>query len=339
MIAVIALLVASVGGSSQALEERLARELRELRIQDQRAAFARNFCDTYRRRVSARNAPPCESWLHLGDTVSTNARTVDAPATTAKIVIVPGLFGDCVSQWVAPFADARVALEKAGYATSLMLVSGRGGIANNAEQIAESLRTDPGNYQRTIIIGYSKGALDALEALVADRALQTRVDALISLGGPVGGSPTAAAIDSDLVSIVDRVPLPGCERGEGRAIADLDPEVRRGWLNDQDWEQLDVHLYAVAAYADIDRVSWIMRSGARRLSQHGPNDGQVVLWDALLPYSQLLALVNADHWALALPFETRARWLSRTAVNRNRFPRESLLVALIDFVLTDLERP
>jgi hypothetical protein len=62
------------------------------------------------------------------------------------------------------------------------------------------------------------------------------------------------------------------------------------------------------------------------------NDGQVLADDALLPGSTLLAEPQADHWALALPFERHPQaWLRAMAAPP--YPREALFRALVKTAL------
>jgi hypothetical protein len=42
--------------------------------------------------------------------------------------------------------------------------------------------------------------------------------------------------------------------------------------------------------------------------------------------------VNADHWAITLPIARICPWLGATFVNRNAFPREVLLEAIVRYV-------
>jgi hypothetical protein len=62
------------------------------------------------------------------------------------------------------------------------------------------------------------------------------------------------------------------------------------------------------------------------------NDSQVVFYDALVPGGALLGYLNADHWAVAMPFNREHPAIADTIVTRNAFPREVLLEAIARFV-------
>jgi len=60
------------------------------------------------------------------------------------------------------------------------------------------------------------------------------------------------------------------------------------------------------------------------------NDSQLHFYDQLIPGCTLLGYVKADHWALALPFSQDK--IASALIDRNEFPREILLKAVIRFV-------
>lgn len=91
---------------------------------------------------------------------------------------------------------------------------------------------------------------------------------------------------------------------------------------------------SLVALPEPDRVSAVLRPGYRRIARLDPcNDGQVVWADAIVPGGTLLGYVNADHWAVALPIVRGAppglRSLAAAPVDRNGFPREVLLEAVV----------
>jgi hypothetical protein len=66
----------------------------------------------------------------------------------------------------------------------------------------------------------------------------------------------------------------------------------------------------------------------------------VVAYDALVPGGKLLGYLNADHWAVAMPFDRERPVWTDTLITRNAFPREVLLEAIARFVEESLlEQP
>ena len=65
------------------------------------------------------------------------------------------------------------------------------------------------------------------------------------------------------------------------------------------------------------------------------NDGQLLFYDQIVPGSTLLGYLNADHWAIAMPI-VRDVAAARLLVDRNAFPREILLEAILKQIEEDL---
>jgi hypothetical protein len=57
----------------------------------------------------------------------------------------------------------------------------------------------------------------------------------------------------------------------------------------------------------------------------------------VIPSSVLLAYLNADHWAVAVPFNRNHPFIASTFVDKNAFPREVLAEAIIRFIEEDLK--
>jgi pimeloyl-ACP methyl ester carboxylesterase len=84
-------------------------------------------------------------------------------------------------------------LRRYGYDQVLLKVDALSSTANNARQIRDALLTMPveSGPARLVLIGYSKGAPDILDALVRYPEIRNRVAAVVSAAGAVGGSPLA----------------------------------------------------------------------------------------------------------------------------------------------------
>ena len=81
-------------------------------------------------------------------------------------------------------------------------------------------------------------------------------------------------------------------------------------------------LISVALLANYDELANI----------ESRNDGQLLYYDQIIAGGVLLGFVNADHWAVALPISRRRPGLAATVINRNEFPREVLLEAIVRHV-------
>ena len=91
--------------------------------------------------------------------------------------------------------------------------------------------------------------------------------------------------------------------------------------------------YSVAAFTDYEHVSWQLKQTYRQLWPiDGPNDGQFPYTDTMLPGSHLLGYLNADHWAITLPFARNVPALRPLLAGRNDYPREILLETIVRWI-------
>jgi pimeloyl-ACP methyl ester carboxylesterase len=192
-------------------------------------------------------------------------------------------------------------------------------------------RSDLAPDERVILIGYSKGAVDVLEALVKFPELVPRVAALISVAGPIGGSPLADGMAPWRRTLVETVASPACGGGRG-GITSMTREVRRAFMSRVRLPS-SVQYFSVVGMVDEPDVSRGLLGQYRDLALVDPrNDGQVVPEDAVVPGSVLLGYTRGDHWALAMPFSRVGGpfgWVAHRVADRNAFPRELLLEAIV----------
>jgi hypothetical protein len=116
----------------------------------------------------------------------------------------------------------------------------------------------------------------------------------------------------------------------------LRPGVRKAWLA-QHPLPTDVPYFSLVTFPHPDRISGIVQSSYAKLARvDGRNDSQVIFYDQVIPGSALIAYVNADHWALAVPISRTHSTISKLFVTQNAYPREALLEAVLRFVEEDL---
>jgi pimeloyl-ACP methyl ester carboxylesterase len=306
-------------------------------ISDERARFREIFCAIQQDHGSRfPDDRPCDQALHrLNDEPAPTNIPVDLGNARLPIrfVIVPGLMEECVSEFIKPFSDARPHVASLGFKTDFIMVSGLGGSAQNAEQILKAIADislAPG--EKLVFIGYSKGAADVLEAMVRYPELSRRTAAVVTLAGVISGTPIADDVPVILKKLADLVFEGKCPPGEGRAFDSLSRHERLKWLSSNRLPD-SVRYYSLAAFTDRENISLILRPSYDKLSLVDPlNDSQVVFHDALVPGGDLLGYLNADHWAVAMPFDREHPTLASTLVTRNAFPREVLLEAIVRFV-------
>lgn len=272
-----------------------------------------------------------------GDPVSMEASDVNYLA-----LMVPGLGYQCIKGWLDHDYSAPDHAGVHGYQAELLEVSGLSGSEANARQIRDLVMSLPADMadRPIILIGFSKGAPDSLEALVNYPEVASKVVAMVSFAGAVRGSPLAEDAELSQLNLLTRVPRSDCDEGDGRALESLMPSVREAWLEEHPLPD-HIRYYSVVSFPDPERISLALRPSWHKLSDLADprNDSQLVFYDQVIPGSSLVAFANADHWAMAVPVARQHWFAASTFATQNDFPREVMLEALLRFIEEDLSSP
>jgi len=305
-------------------------------VEDGRGRFREIYCAVQKNHgaVLPYNRPCEDVILRLGGEPEPTRNPVSLGPSKLKlrVLVVPGLFNDCI-KFSSAYSYAHAHLERYGYRAESLPVSGRSSSTYNALEIRNAiLGMELLSEEKIVLVGYSKGVPDILEAVVAYPEMHQRVAAVVSVAGTVNGSPLADQIDRPYQELLKKVPLPQCPPGVGDPIESLKRSTRLPWLSRNRLPE-SVKYFSLAAFAGRDDISVILQSSYDRLALIDPrNDSQVIFYDAIIPGSTLLGFVKADHWAVAMPFSQDAPQLSPGLIDKNEFPREVLLEAMIRFV-------
>jgi dienelactone hydrolase len=314
-------------------------------VQDGRSRFREIFCAVLEaRKDTLPDYRPCDDALtRLGTEPAATGRPVNLAPSRRRLVaaLVPGFGYDCFESWLEAPGAAEAHLRRQGYDLSLIHVEGLSSAARNARLIRDALMelpAEPGA-PRIVLVGYSKGSNDVLEALVAYPELRPRVAAVVSVAGTIGGSPLANDAEQDMAELLVNVPGARCTPGDRGAVASLRPDTRRAWLAANPLPK-DLRYYSVVTFPQPERISSILKLTYDKLSRvDSRNDSQAIFYDQVIPGSTLVAYLNADHWAVAVPIARSHATIAALFVTQNAYPREALAEAVLRFVEEDFEAP
>jgi len=311
-------------------------------VHDKRGRFREIYCAVLQARAGeVPDHRPCDDALtRLGTEPGPTGQPVALGASSRHLVaaLVPGIGYDCVAQWLQPPGTVGQHVRKYGYELTLIKVDALSGITTNARQIRDAVMAmtlGPGA-PRLVLVGYSKGTPDVLEAIVKHPEIRPRLAAVVSVAGAVGGSALANNAEQYQAELLQHFPGASCDAGDGGAVASLRPNVRKAWLA-QNPLPASVPTYSVVTLPQAERISSILQGSAGKLSMiDGRNDSQVIFYDQVIPGSNLVGYINADHWAIALPIARMHESVGSIFVTQNAYPREALLEAVLRFVEEDL---
>ncbi len=258
-----------------------------------------------------------------------------------RVFVVPGVGWACFGKFIDLKGTTAEHLARFGHELGMLQVEALSGTAKNARMIRDAIMAMPvgDGHKRIVLIGYSKGAPDILEAVTAYPELQGRVAAVVSAAGAVGGTPLVHDASQDDLELLQHFPGAECDRGDGGALESLKPSVRQKWLASNPLPPA-IRFYSLVTYPEPKQISSMLRSSYDTLSKVDPrNDSQMIYYDQLIPGSTLLGYINADHWAIGVPIARSHPTIAGLLVDKNAFPREVLLEAVMRYIEEDLRTP
>ncbi|MCC6194650.1 MAG: hypothetical protein IT518_09310 [Burkholderiales bacterium] len=262
---------------------------------------------------------------YAGETPAPTPRPADP--SRYRLLFIPGFLAACFDS-IRSFEDVIEVARKQGYAAQLLDVGGRDGVRENARRIGQQIGKLPDDGRRLVLIGHSKGAVEALQMLVDHPELGARVAGVLSVAGALQGSPLADDV-APIAPALGLLPVGHCRRGEGAPIRDLTTGERARWWQEEA-PKLTRPLYSLVALPDLDLLSALVVLPSASLSRHSrDNDGMLLARNQVAAGGYLLGVVNADHLTVGIPYPGDA-WVF--AFRKVDFARTQVILAAIDVI-------
>ena len=273
----------------------------------------------------ARQAPPgidvSQRFEELNAIAFKGGNVLPPNANDFVYLCIGGIFSDRIPQSLY-FKENMDALAADKLDVRRILIDSLVGVETNAAVVRDAILAAASTGKKVVIMGHSKGGLDAAAALAIYPELAALTQALITIQSPYAGSPVAQDIaDDPLQKVVANYLL---QRIGGN------PEMARDLTYAQRQEFLAKHplpsgINVVSlATTDRDLLSYNRTPNDYMLLRyHRRSDGLVLPVDALLPGSRYILAHGLDHLSTTCP-----------SIQRRRYTPASITRALVAIALT-----
>ncbi len=248
----------------------------------------------------AQSAPTTEAtprFQHLYARVRHGEPVLPDEARRHVYLLVKGLLGEELFGYLEA-NQAR--LERRGLEVREVTVDTEASLADNIEKVRDALEDVAFFGQSAVLVGHSKGALEAMGVLSMYPRLRPLVRAVVSLQAPYGGSPVAHDLmNTPELGRMVSIAMPLLFYGVPRSVEDLSYPARMEFVRRYPYP-VGIPTVALATWRSSRRsMLWPVARYMRE--RYGLNsDGLVAAVDAEVPGSRLVRLEDMDHAECAM---------------------------------------
>lgn len=241
-------------------------------------------------------APPVSDatprFKELLSSAKAGKKQLPAEAKDHVYLLVGGLF---TNQYPGYMDGNYKALEGAGLDARRVGINTEKSVEANAKTIRDAILAAAKDGKKVVLIGQSKGGVDATAALSLYPELETKVRAVVAIQAPYGGTPIASDLRNsrELGPVVKNV-IGTVMHGDVRSLTDLSYEARRAFLTAHPYPS-GVPTVSLATSRD-SRKSIVDATASYLRQRYGlASDGLVPQVDAEIPGSRVVRLNDMDH--------------------------------------------
>ncbi len=222
----------------------------------------------------------------------TGKEILPGSAQEYSYLLVPGLLADHYPGYLTNTGDV---LREQGLKVHVAKVQTQATVKENAKIIRDALLEACKSGKQVVMIGHSKGAVDAMAALSLYPEIRHRVRSMISMQGAYGGSIIASdLLDSKVLAPVARKGLTTVFGGDDTSLTDVTYSARQKFLKEHPYPP-DIDTVSLVT-SRFDPKSILSPLEAYVKTRYGlDNDGILTVEDQIVPGSRVVKLDGVDH--------------------------------------------
>lgn len=209
-------------------------------------------------------------------------------------LVVPGLFTE---HYPGYMSDNMARMKKLGLDARMVTIDTDASVEDNAKVIRDTInQIAKAEGKEVVLIGHSKGGVDATAAIAQYPELYEHVHAVIAMQTPYGGTPVATDIAGNerLLGLVGSA-IKRLFAGDQRALTDLTYQARQEFVRAHPY---DASRMPTLSYGTTGgpTVSTVGPAASYMRNQYGlESDGLVPKKDAVVPGSDVVYANDQDH--------------------------------------------